>query len=77
VSHDRQTAAFALRLALARCAGHEDAYLDTADELADADACPMCILHAVLTILAGIADADDIAWLEYRLIRLLDAADPY
>jgi hypothetical protein len=67
--------AWALRLALARCAGNEDALTETLREITEANGCARCIMMRLLDLMACLVENDEIAVLQDELAALLDAAE--
>jgi hypothetical protein len=63
---------WALRLALARCAGNADSCADTLREIRECGGCAACVLRHVLDILACVAGEREVHWLADELADALD-----
>jgi hypothetical protein len=63
---------WALRLALARCAGNADACADTLREINECGGCAACVLRHVLDLLACVAGDRELNWLTGQLADALD-----
>ncbi|OBJ38798.1 hypothetical protein A5621_13050 [Mycobacterium colombiense] len=73
MSDDARAMEWALRLAISRCAGNNDAITTTLAEIADTHGCTGCVLMRLLDVVACVVEADEITVLQPELAALLDA----